>query len=288
MRVFEEGVGCTSPRRVEGNLDAVRQFASARDGQGGVSFWRAIRALQSPEIALEPARGRPRLVWNRYDEAGMSSALRDLMSVETLDPSSAYSDAQRRRCLPAVRAGLRWLRRGFPATYPVFCEAVPFLLLAKRDGHVSGGVSNRIGLVWLAASPSWTGYGCGEHLWHEYIHQCLFLEDMVNTVFDRDGGGMREPENWVPSAVLGVPRRYDRAFHSAWVAASIAQFRARASDFDGARAVFPKLWRCLDALVQKRHLLSDNGADQLDRLVDWAFCQADSLDVLDPRASAPR
>lgn len=288
MQVFEEGVACVSPRRVEGNLDSVRQFVSARDGGGSVPFWRAIRALQSPEIALEPARGRPRLVWDGYDEAGVSSALRDLMGVETLDPSCAYTAAERRRCLPAVRDGLRWFRRGFPATYPVFCKAIPFLLLAKRDGHVSGSVSSRIGLLWLAPSPAWTGYNCGEHFFHEYIHQSLFLEDMVNTVFDHDGCGMWEPENRVPSAVRGLPRRYDQSFHSAFVAAGIAEFRARASDFDGARAVFPSLWRCLDELVRKRHVLTYNGAEQLDQLIECVFRQADSLAVLGPPASTLR
>ena len=288
MQVFEEGVACVSPRRVEGNLYSVRQFVSVRDGEGSVPFGRAIRALQSPEIALEPACGRPRLVWGRYDVAGMSSALRDLMAVETLDPGCAYTGAERRRNLPVVRDGLRWFRRSFPVTYPVFCKAVPFVLLAKSDTQVSGSVSNRIGLLWLAPSPSWTGQTCGEHLFHEYIHQCLFLEDMVNTVFDRDGCGMWEPENRVPSAVRGVPRRYDQSFHSAFVAAGIAEFRARASDFDGARAVFPRLWLCLDALVRKRHVLSDNGADQLDRLVVCVFRQADSLAVLGPPASTLR
>ena len=287
MQVFEEGVACVSPRRVEGNLDSVRRFA-ARDRAASVPFGRAIRALQSPEIAIEPARGRPRLVWDRYDAVGVSSALRDLMAVGSLDPGCAYTETERRRSLPVVRDGLRWFRRSFPATYPVFCKAVPFVLLAKRDGHVSGSVSNRIGLLWLAPSPAWTGQACGENFYHEYIHQCVFLEDMVNTVFNRDGYGMWEPENRVPSAIRGLPRRYDQSFHSAFVAAGIAEFRARASDFDAARAVFPKLWRCLDVLVRKRDLLTENGADQLDRLVECVFRQADSLSVLGPPASALR
>ena len=210
------------------------------------------------------------------------------MAVETLDPGCAYTDAERRRSLPVVRSGLRCFRHRFPATYPVFRKAVPFVVLAKKDAHVGGSVSSRIGLIWLAVSPSWTGQGCGEHFWHEYIHQCLFLEDMVNTVFDRDRGGLSDPENGVPSAIRGVLRRYDQAFHSAFVAASIAEYRARGADYSGARAVFPKLWRCLDALVRKRHVLTANGADQLAQLVDCVFRQADDLAVTGPSASRLR
>lgn len=285
MQVFEEGVACVSPPRVEANLDSVRRFVAARDGAGRVPFWRAIRALQWPEVTLEPARGRPRLVWDRYGTAGLSPALCDQMAVETLDPGCAYTDSERRCSLPVIRDGLRCFRRRFPATYPVFCRAVPFVVLAKKDGHVGGSVSNRIGLVWLAVSPSWTGQACGEHLWHEYIHHCLFLEDMTNTVFDRDRGCVSEPGNRVPSAIRGVPRRYDQAFHSAFVAAGIVEYRARGSDYNGARAVFPKLWRCLDALDRKRNVLTANGADHLDRLVDCVFRQADDLAVMDPPVS---
>lgn len=286
MRIFEEGVACVSPRQVAGNLDAVRRFVSARDGVGHISFARAIRALQSPEVTLEPARRRPRLVWNGYDVAGVSSVLRDLMAVETLDPGCAYTSKERRCSLPGVRDGLRWLRHSFPATFPVLCKAVPFVLLAKKDAHAGGSASNRIGFVWLAASPSWTGHSCGEHLYHEYIHQCLFLEDMVNTLFDRGKDGMCDQQNQAPSAIRGEYRRYDQAFHSAFVAAGIIECRSRMLDHDGARTFFPRLWRCLDELVGKRHALTDNGARQLDQLIGCVFRQADSLGALTPPAAA--
>ncbi len=284
MHVFEKGVACVSPGRVGANLESVRRFVATRDGVGDVPFWRAICALQSPEVTAAPADSRPLLIWNRYDAAGVASALRDSMAVEALDPGCAYTDAEIRLSRPVVRDGLRQFRRSFPASYRVFCQAVPFVVLAKRDAHVGGSVSNRIGFLWLAPSPSWTGQDCGEHLWHEYIHQCVFLEDMVNTIFVRDPCAMSEPENRIPSAVRGVARRYDRSYHSAFVAAGLVEYRARLSDIDGARAVFPRLWPCLDALAAKKDVLTDNGANQLDRLIDAVFCQAETLGVLDPFA----
>ena len=235
---------------------------------------------------MEPARRRPQLVWNRYDAAGVSSVLRDLMAVETLDPGCAYTSKERRCSLPGVRDGLRRLRRSFPATFPVFRKAVPFILLAKKDAHAGGSASNRIGFVWLAASPSWADHNCGEHLYHEYIHQCLFLEDMVNTLFDRGQGGIYDQQNRVPGAIRGMPRRYDQAFHSAFVAAGIIEYRSRMLDHNGARTLFPRLWRCLDELVGKRHTLTDNGAKQLDQLVECVFRQADCLGAWGPPAAA--
>ena len=238
---------------------------------------------------MAPPPGGPRLVWGEYNAAGVSSALRDLMGLETLDSDCAYTDAERRCRQPVVRDGLRWLRRNFPETFPVFCNAVPILILAKKDAHAGGGVSSRTGLVWLAPSSSWTGHDCGEHLFHEYVHQCLFLEDMVRTVFRRDPYAMSEPKNMIVSAIRGgQPRRYDQSYHSAFVAAGIVEYRARVSDISGARALLPALWPCLDALARKRDFLTDNGAEQLDQLIECTIRQSDQLSSREPPASRRR
>ena len=289
MHIFEKVVACVSPGRVESSLEAVRRFVATRNDLDDVSFCRAICELQSPEVTVAPAHGRQLFIWDRYDAAGVSAALCDSMAVETLPPGCAYTHAERRLSLPVVRDGLRQFRRCFPESFAAFCEAVPFLLMAKRDdGHLGGSVSGRIGFLWLAPSPNWSGQDCGERLWHEYLHHALFLEDMVNTVFVRDPCAMSEPENRVPSAVLGAARRYDRSYHSAFVASGLIEYRARLSDIDGARAVFPRLWPCLDALATKQEVLTDNGADQLDRLIDTVFRQAEQLAVLDPPAPTLR
>ena len=282
MHVFEKGVPCVSPGRVEANLEAVRRFVATRNDVGDVSFCQAICELQSPEVTVAPAHGRPLLIWDRYDAAGVSAALCDSMAVETLPPGCAYTDAERRLSHPVVKDGLRQFRRSFPDSFPVFCEAVPFVLLAKTDAHLGGSVSSRIGFLWLAPSQNWSGQDCGERLWHEYLHHCLFLDDMVNTIYVRDPCAMSEPENRIPSAVRGVARRYDQSYHSAFVASGLVEYRARLSDIDGARAVFPRLWPCLDALAAKREVLTDYGADQLDRLIVAVLCQAEELAVLVP------
>lgn len=274
-----------SPRRVEDNIDFIRGFVASRNGVDSVPFWRAIRALQSPEVTLTPTPGQPCLVWDGHHAAGVSFALRDLMAVETLDPGSAYTCVERQQREPVVRDGLRWFRRNFPRTFSVFRKAVPFVLLAKKDGHAGGSVSNRIGFVWLAPSYSWTGKDCGEHLFHEYIHQCLFMEDMVRTVFRHDPCALSKPRNMIVSAVRDVPRRYDQSYHSAFVAAGIVEYRARVSDYSGARALLSRLWPCLDALDRKRELLTDNGGEQLDRLIDSVSRQAGDLFPGDRSAS---
>ena len=289
MHIFEKSVRCVSPRHVEANLDAIRHFSAVRDAVDGVAFRRAIYALQSPEVTLAPTPGGPRLVWGEYNAAGVSYALRDLMGLETLDPDCAYTDAERQCRQPVVRDGLRWLRRNFPETFPVFCSAVPIVILAKKDAHAGGSASSRIGLVWLAPAASWSGQDCGEHLYHEYVHQSLFLEDMVRTVFRGDSNAMSDPENMIVSAIrAGQRRRYDQSYHSAFVAAGIVEYRARVSDITGARALLPTLWPCLDALARKRDFLTDNGAEQLDQLIECAIRQSDQLLSRDgrPRGAA--
>ena len=284
FRVFEESVSCVSPSRVQANLDAIRQFVAASGGGDGTPLWCAIRALQSPEVALVPTHRRPCLIWDGYDARGVSCVLRDLMAIETLAPDCAYTEEERRRREPIVRDGLCWLERSFPSTYRVFCDVVAFVVLAKQPGYTGGSVSNRLGFVWLAPCASWIGRDCGEHLYHEFIHQSLFVEDMVGGLF-RDTSSMTSPDRLAFSAIRGLPRRYDQSYHSAFVASGIIEYRARASDIAGARALLPALWLCLDALDRERELLTDNGEEQLDQLVDCVFRQADELAQEWPAAS---
>ena len=212
--------------------------------------------------------GCPRLVWGEYDAAGVSSVLRDLMGRDSnLEPNGADTDPKRQSQL--VVDGLRRFRCLFPETFSVFCTAVPYLILARSDAHTaSGGVSSRIGFVWLDPSKAATGNGVGEALFHEYLHQVLFLEDMVRTIFCHDPYALSQSENMVVSAIRGVPRGYARSYHSALVATGLVEYRARLSDISGARALLPALWPCLHALAQKRDLLTDNGAELLDQLIE--------------------
>ena len=291
LYIFEKVVDCISPRRVTANMDAVRHFVAARDGvRDDIPFSRAIRALLYPEVILSPAHTGPRLVWCEYDAAGVSSALRDLMTVETpLEPRCAYTDTERRRLQPVVRDGLRRFRLAFPETYPVFCRAVPFLILAKGEIHAGGSISSRIGITWLAPSSSWIGRDCGEYLYHEYVHQCLFLDEMVRTVFCRDRNAMSEPDNMIVSAIRqGELRPYDRSYHSAFVAAAIIEYRARMGRTCAARSLFPGLWPCLDALARNgSEFLTDNGAEQLDQLIECAARQASTLRAFGGDRSSP-
>ena len=276
MQVFEERVPCVSPRRVEANLVAVRAFRAGTADVQTMPFWRAICEIQSLEVTLRP-QACPHLVWDRYEDAGVACALRDLMAVETLEAGCAYSEAEEASTRAVIANGLRALRHKFPKTFPILCETVPFVLLAKRNGYVGGSVSNRLGFIWLAPSDSWTAEDCAEHLYHEYIHQCLFLEDMVRTIFRRDTCAITEATNRTVSAIREVSRQYDQAYHSAFVAAGIVECRTRTSNISGARKLLSKLWPCLEGLLQKRELLTDNGAQQLDRLIQCVAAQGGSL-----------
>jgi len=278
FRAFEESVFCVSPSRVQANLAAIRRFVATGHYAHGAPPWRAVRALHSPEVASTPTHRRPCLIWAGYDARGVSDVLRDLMAVETLDPGCAYTEEERGRHEPIVREGLRWLDRIFPDMRRTFRDVVAVAVLAKKPGYTGGSASSWPGFVWLAPRASWTGRDCGEHILHEFVHQVLFLEDMVRTLFRWDTSSSTPPAARLAlSAIRGLPRRYDQSYHSAFVASGIIEARARASDINGARALLPALWLCLDALDRDREHLTDNGEEQLDRLVECVFRQAAEL-----------
>lgn len=278
MYLFEDRVRCVSPSGVIDNLEAVRRFVEERGESGSPTFSHAISILQCQGTPCARASCGPQIIWRGQRAAGRASTVPEVKTGLAPEPNRVYT-ASERRCLRRLIAdGMQRLKRHFPGTYPVFCAAVPWLLMAKNEGHVAGSASSRIGFVWMSPTPSWTGHFCGECLYHEYIHQCLFLEDMVRTIFRDEAWSCTETDHATTvSAIRQVPRRFDQAYHSAFVVSGLIEYRVRSSDHSNAAALFPGLWACLEGLVRRRELLTTNGNGQLDELIDCANRQAEQL-----------
>ena len=51
--------------------------------------------------------------------------------------------------------------------------------LARGPRSGGGGVSDVLGVIWLSPEDDWDNVHYAELIVHEYVHQCLFLDDMV-------------------------------------------------------------------------------------------------------------
>jgi len=72
------------------------------------------------------------------------------------------------------------------------------------------------------------------------------------------------------SAVRGVKRRYDHAFHAATVAAVLGHFHGTLGDRDTAARYWNPLSSAVQALSVRTEVLTDRGKAVLDEMADYA------------------
>lgn len=100
------------------------------------------------------------------------------------------------------------------------------ILVARLDADDVLGSSHGslLGPIWINPQAEWTGADYAEMILHEGVHQSLFLDEMVNTLFGRRPREMEDEDSLVLSPSLGRPRAYDLAFHSSVVVTALADF----------------------------------------------------------------
>lgn len=105
------------------------------------------------------------------------------------------------------------------------------ILVARLDADDVLGSSHGslLGPIWINPQDGWTGADYAEMILHEGVHQSLFLDEMVNTLFERRPGEMEDEGSLVLSPSFGRPRAYDLAFHSSVVVTALADFYATLS-----------------------------------------------------------
>lgn len=96
----------------------------------------------------------------------------------------------------------------------------------RREGS-SGTVSSMVGLLWLNPNPAWTVVDFAENIVHEYIHNTIFLADMVQKIFTKPHW-YAPKEALVVSAIKKYPRGINIAYHSLFVAMGLIIFLAKA------------------------------------------------------------
>lgn len=97
------------------------------------------------------------------------------------------------------------------------------VVFAKKAGLGGGSISNLLGLLWLNPPKKWSVVDYAEALYHEFIHNSLFIDDMVNGIFPEPERCL-EPEALTISTILKIKRPIDRSFHAANVAIGIMHF----------------------------------------------------------------
>ena len=264
--VVAPGTVCANARLVVSAVfDPERAASDLR-----LKFFAALNYLQRYKIPYDPARSRILL---QFDErAGLSLETLSVVATQGDLPSGwQYQEEEASEVRTRTEEGLALV----PTLNEDLARAIDFLIgsiaFAKREHFGGGSISSAIGTIWLAPSSEWTPIDYAENVVHEYVHQCLFLDEMVNTIFSRPAPRMAEPDALVSSAILRQKRGYDRSYHSAFVAFVLAQFYWWLGERETAMGYMPSMLATTRELADKRAFVTDHGYELLVELAREAL-----------------
>lgn len=156
--------------------------------------------------------------------------------VPALDGPSA------KRARRTVEDGLQYVRSMTP--YGELIDTLVGRVVLAGDTNVGASSSRaHLGFIVMCPPSSWDHRHSAVSLVHEATHQALFLADLVRRVFRPDPGALDGMT--AISAVRGVARPYDLAFHSAAVAVATGPV---ADDLGVMQPERARVERCLDDL----------------------------------------
>lgn len=255
------------PSRIAENLNFVRRFVQHSCGvrSGAISSWDCFVYLMHPELRAIPRNYHPTLVPLSENYAAFHLCVLDFfkgdVGLSAEFPESSYSAFQKE-----FQAALESIENNFPAIWPTFLELISFVILAQKPGYDGGSISSRIGLIWISPKPNWTPNDWAELLVHEFIHNVLFLEDMARRLFLAGTERLSAPDVASLSAIRRTVRGYDKSYHSAFVAYGLINFHLRLGNNARAKALLDPLTICVENLIIKSALVSDNGFSHLKEL----------------------
>lgn len=255
-----------------------RHFGISEKDPSG--FWSAIKLMQSKDIETEVPSETPQIIWDAANSE-FKNALLELAAFSQLPNDVSYSESEINFFKPKIEAALSLFSATFPTLYKSFQEICPFIILGRFPGYGGGTVSTRIGMIWLSPSLEWKVNHWAENIVHEFIHNCLFLEDLVNNIFPYNAIEMENLDSHATSAIRQVKRPYDKSYHSAFVAYGLVEFYIRISNFSKARNILKPLLICVDDLVSNTKYISTNGVQLLNELVEGIIEQNNFLNSIE-------
>ncbi|EKO3807215.1 hypothetical protein NTE05_004471 [Vibrio harveyi] len=251
--VCEIDLSFTTPDHIERNQEFAIDFVKQSNVD---SFEKAIRIIQAVETG--PEKKPSLLQWNA-PETNFSKSLADIMDVSKFPEDWKIPETDATELTKEFWKAMQLIDHFMPKTSASIKKMIFTYLFAKRDGYEGGSVSSRIGMIWLNPTTKWSTYLWAENIVHEFIHNALFLEDMIHQVFPLAADVMEEDNAICLSAIRKTRRGYDKSFHSAFVSLGIINFyRAIGAPERAERFVVP-LIHCVEELTAKEDVLSLHG-----------------------------
>lgn len=184
----------------------------------------------------------------------------------TPDRSCIFSPHEQAQISRRIDDAFSFIRAVDERLYDAIRLMIGTIACIRREGS-SGTVSSMLGLLWLNPHPAWTIVDFAENIVHEFIHNTVFLEDLVHRIFTKPHWYAPD-DALVVSAIKRYPRGINIAFHSVIVGIGLTIFMDQAHQPLRARELGSGLKDTLRALHDKAEGYLSKHAIQMLQQVD--------------------
>ncbi len=224
---------------LQGETECVRTLALLASREGGVA--RTASELYDAYIDFVVDIGGDELRPSAYREKFCFDASRIERLIGKHQKEAAPNDlpvtfketpvSAGKEVLANVQVAMDRLAGVNPGLYRLFDLVIHTVFYHRSQNSGGGSISSAPGVIWCSPKRTWSQFDLAEFLVHELTHNILFLDERRYEHYS-DPEALFARENFPVSAVLGIPRPLDRAFHSLVVATEVLCFRAQNGEPD--------------------------------------------------------
>lgn len=168
-----------------------------------------------------------------------------------------------------IHKSFKMLDAIFPDFSYIFNTLIGTIFSFKVKGIGGGSVSNLLGMIWLNPLKKWTVVDIGEQIYHEFIHNAFFLDDMIHRIFP-DPNLCTLPDAQVISAIRQEKRPLDRSYHATCVAIGLMHYYHTLKDEKKALQFLGPVKETLSELKTKQQYIGERGIIILEEMIKFS------------------
>ncbi|CAK6481436.1 aKG-HExxH-type peptide beta-hydroxylase [Peribacillus castrilensis] len=222
-----------------------------------------INALNSMQGNFIPVNDKIEVTFD-HEDLYNRLIIKDLLKDKNVKfTDHLFSIDEQQEIMKNIEEAFELLNTINPSIMNTMRKVIGAIACYKVEGYVGGSVSSSIGVIWLHPPKHWKIEDYAEAIYHEFIHHCLYLDDMIYAIFPNQEVA-NSPEAMTISSILTTKRSIDKAYHSAVVAIGIMYMYHKLGNDKKALTFLPNIKRTSEELNTKHEFLGERGIEILE------------------------
>lgn len=231
------------------------------------NYFQAINEIQLFPIKFS-VNNKIHIEFGNLINQDRKNTIKTLMICEQLHKNWRFDYFKQVIIRKKVERGLSLLKDYDENLFYSIQSIVSEIIITKNNLYYGGSISSVLSAIWLNPPAHWTVFDYAEKILHEYIHQCIFLYEIVNAIYAVESVEiLSREENQCVSALLKIKRPYDRALHSAFVSFVLINYWQDMGINKQYLDLINSLDNTINELNKKNYLLTNSGKKILDDLI---------------------